>query len=102
MIHLIGLIVFGLIVGLIARALMPGRQPMTLLWTVLLGIAGSFIGSWLGQAFGWYGPYDGAGFIGSIVGAIVLLAIYHFATRGRNVASGQISSKEDHFPNKAA
>jgi uncharacterized membrane protein YeaQ/YmgE (transglycosylase-associated protein family) len=91
MFHLIGFIVFGFIVGLIARALMPGRDNMSLPITALLGIVGSLLGGWIGRAAGWYGPDDSAGFIVSTIGAIIVLAIYHFATRrrGRSVTGGR-------------
>lgn len=66
----------GLIVGLIARALMPGRQSMGLILTSLLGIAGSFVASYAGQFMGWYPPGAAAGWIASVVGAIVVLFVY--------------------------
>ena len=69
-------IVFGLIVGLVAKLLMPGRDPGGFIVTMLLGIAGAMIGGFLGRALGWYGPDQGAGFLMSIVGAILLLFIY--------------------------
>jgi uncharacterized membrane protein YeaQ/YmgE (transglycosylase-associated protein family) len=76
--HIIGWALFGLIVGVIARFLVPGRQPMSLLMTVLLGVVGSFVGggiSWLiwGDPEGTYNP---GGWIMSIVGAIILVLIY--------------------------
>jgi uncharacterized membrane protein YeaQ/YmgE (transglycosylase-associated protein family) len=75
--HLIGWIVFGLIVGIIAKLLVPGRDPGGFIVTALIGIVGALLAGWLGRAVGWYGPDDSAGFLMSIVGAIVLLAIYH-------------------------
>jgi uncharacterized membrane protein YeaQ/YmgE (transglycosylase-associated protein family) len=75
-------IIFGLIVGVIAKFLMPGRDPGGILVTILIGIAGSLLGGWLGRAFGLYSPGQPAGWIMSIVGALVLLMIYH-AVRGR-------------------
>jgi uncharacterized membrane protein YeaQ/YmgE (transglycosylase-associated protein family) len=69
-------IVFGLIVGVVAKLLMPGRDPGGFIVTMLLGIAGAMIGGFLGRALGWYGPNQGAGFLMSIVGAILLLFIY--------------------------
>jgi uncharacterized membrane protein YeaQ/YmgE (transglycosylase-associated protein family) len=69
-------ILFGLIVGLVAKLLMPGRDPGGFIVTMLLGIAGAMIGGFLGRAMGFYGPNQGAGFLMSIVGAIVLLFIY--------------------------
>jgi uncharacterized membrane protein YeaQ/YmgE (transglycosylase-associated protein family) len=73
---IIGAIIFGLIVGFFAKLLMPGRDPGGVLVTILLGIVGSVVGRYLGQAMGLYGPDDSAGFIMSLLGAIILLAIY--------------------------
>jgi len=72
----LGWIVFGLIVGAIAKLLMPGRDPGGWIITMALGIAGALLGGWFGRALGWYGPNDGAGFLMSLVGAVVLLALY--------------------------
>jgi len=76
MFGVIGWIIFGLIVGAIAKLLMPGRDPGGIIVTMLIGIAGSLIGGFLGRALGWYGPNDGAGYIVSILGAILLLWLY--------------------------
>jgi uncharacterized membrane protein YeaQ/YmgE (transglycosylase-associated protein family) len=76
MFHLIGWIIFGLIVGVIARALMPGRDPGGFLVTILLGIAGSVLGGFLARAVGWYGPHEAAGFLMSLAGSILLLWLY--------------------------
>jgi uncharacterized membrane protein YeaQ/YmgE (transglycosylase-associated protein family) len=70
MFHLLGWIIFGLIVGLIARVLMPGRDPGGFLVTVLLGIASAVLGGFLARAVGWYGPEESAGFLLSLAGAI--------------------------------
>jgi len=69
-------IVFGLIVGAVAKFVMPGRDPGGLVVTILLGVAGAVAGGYLGQALGFYQPGQAAGFIMSVVGAIVLLALY--------------------------
>lgn len=69
-------IIVGLVVGAIAKLLMPGRDPGGFIVTILLGIAGAFVGTFLGQAIGWYGEGDTAGFIASVVGAVILLAVY--------------------------
>jgi uncharacterized membrane protein YeaQ/YmgE (transglycosylase-associated protein family) len=69
-------IVLGFVVGVIAKLLHPGKDNMGFIATVLLGIGGSFMAGMLGQAFGWYQAGEGAGFIASVVLAIVLLAIY--------------------------
>jgi uncharacterized membrane protein YeaQ/YmgE (transglycosylase-associated protein family) len=81
--HFIGWIVFGLIVGAIARLLMPGRQPMGLIVTCLLGIAGSFIGGYIASAIHG-GPMDAsqpAGWIGAVLGALLLLFLYGMFAR---------------------
>jgi uncharacterized membrane protein YeaQ/YmgE (transglycosylase-associated protein family) len=86
MFGVVGWIVFGLIVGLVAKLLMPGRDPGGIIVTMLLGIVGALIGGFLGRALGLYGPEDPAGFIMSVLGAIIVLAIYRFSTqRGRTV-----------------
>jgi uncharacterized membrane protein YeaQ/YmgE (transglycosylase-associated protein family) len=76
MFGVIGWIVFGLIVGLIAKLLMPGRDPGGFIVTMLLGMAGAVIGGFIGRALGWYGPDEGAGFLMSLLGAIFLLVVY--------------------------
>lgn len=76
-------LIIGLIVGAVAKLLMPGRDPGGIIVTLLLGIAGAFVGTFLGQAIGWYGPNDGAGFIASVIGAMIVLAVYRAVTRGR-------------------
>jgi uncharacterized membrane protein YeaQ/YmgE (transglycosylase-associated protein family) len=68
--------IIGLIAGAVAKWIMPGKDPGGLLVTMLLGIAGSLVAGYLGRAIGWYAEGQGAGFIMSVVGAIVLLAIY--------------------------
>jgi uncharacterized membrane protein YeaQ/YmgE (transglycosylase-associated protein family) len=81
---ILGWIVFGLIVGVIAKLLMPGRDPGGFIVTILLGIVGAVVGGWIGRALGLYGPGEPAGFIMAVVGAILLLVIYRF-TVGRRV-----------------
>jgi uncharacterized membrane protein YeaQ/YmgE (transglycosylase-associated protein family) len=73
---IIGTIVVGFIVGLIARAIKPGDDRMGLIMTTLLGIAGAFIARYAGQAMGWYQADQPAGWIASVVGAVILLVIY--------------------------
>ncbi|MFC4299342.1 GlsB/YeaQ/YmgE family stress response membrane protein [Castellaniella hirudinis] len=73
---IIGMIIVGFIVGLIARALMPGEQKLGLILTTLLGIVGSVVAGYLGAALGIYQAGQGAGWIGSIVGALIVLFIY--------------------------
>jgi uncharacterized membrane protein YeaQ/YmgE (transglycosylase-associated protein family) len=76
MFGVIGWIVFGLIVGAIAKLLMPGRDPGGFIVTMALGIAGALLGGFIGRALHWYGPNDSAGFFMSLLGAIVLLFLY--------------------------
>lgn len=66
----------GLVVGAIAKFLMPGKDPGGFIITILLGIAGSMVGGYLGSALGLYAPGEGAGLIMSVIGALILLAIY--------------------------
>jgi len=69
-------IIIGFVVGVIAKLIMPGKENMGFIMTTLLGIAGSLVATYAGQAIGWYEAGQGAGWIGSIVGAFVLLWIY--------------------------
>jgi uncharacterized membrane protein YeaQ/YmgE (transglycosylase-associated protein family) len=81
MLHLLWIALIGLIVGALAKFIMPGRDGGGIFVTMLLGIAGSVIATWLGRLIGLYGPDASAGFLMSILGAIVVLAIYHFIRR---------------------
>ncbi len=74
--HIIATLVIGLIVGALAKLVMPGRDPGGIIVTILLGVAGAFIAGMLGHAFGWYEPQQGPGIIASILGSVVLLGIY--------------------------
>ena len=70
-------IIIGFIAGVIAKLITPGKnEPSGFILTTILGIAGAFVATWLGQALGWYRPDEGAGLIGAIVGAIVVLLIW--------------------------
>ena len=80
---IIGWIIFGLIVGAVAKFLMPGRDPGGWIVTILLGMAGALVGGFLGRAVGWYGPNDAAGFVMALVGALVLLGLYRLTLRRR-------------------
>lgn len=80
--YIIGWILFGLAVGIVAKFLMPGRDPGGFFITALLGIVGSLVGGFLGRLLGWYGDGDPVGFVMAVVGSIVLLAAYR-ATMGR-------------------
>jgi uncharacterized membrane protein YeaQ/YmgE (transglycosylase-associated protein family) len=81
------MVVVGFVVGLIARAILPGTQSLGIILTSVLGIAGSFAAGFIGQALGWYQAGQGAGFIGSVVGAIVLLFIVS-KLKGSGASSG--------------
>ena len=85
MFGLLGWILFGLIVGVIAKLLTPGRDPGGFVVTILLGIAGSLLGGFIGRALGWYGSSQSAGLFMSIVGAVILLAIFHLIFGRRTV-----------------
>lgn len=82
MLGILGWIVFGLIVGVLAKLLMPGRDPGGMLITMALGIAGALVGGFLGRTLGWYQPGEAAGFVMATLGALLLLFIYRrFAAR---------------------
>jgi uncharacterized membrane protein YeaQ/YmgE (transglycosylase-associated protein family) len=83
MIAILSWIVFGLIVGALAKLLMPGNDPGGIFVTILLGIAGAMVGGLLGRAMGFYEQDQAAGYIMSIIGAIVLLALYRMVIRRR-------------------
>jgi uncharacterized membrane protein YeaQ/YmgE (transglycosylase-associated protein family) len=85
--HVLWMIVVGLIVGALAKLIMPGRDPGGIIITILLGIAGSLVAGFLGRAVGWYREGEPIGFIASVIGAIVLLAIYRFIV-GRTSGTG--------------
>ena len=82
----IGWIVFGLVVGIVAKFLMPGRDPGGFILTIILGVVGALLGGFLGRAVGWYGPNDPVGFVMAVVGSIILLGSYRMiAGRARTV-----------------
>jgi uncharacterized membrane protein YeaQ/YmgE (transglycosylase-associated protein family) len=77
-------IIIGFVAGIIAKFITPGsNEPSGFILTVVLGIAGAFLATYLGQAIGWYGPNDQAGFIGAIVGAVIVLLIWGAIVRKR-------------------
>jgi uncharacterized membrane protein YeaQ/YmgE (transglycosylase-associated protein family) len=81
MMHILWIILIGFVIGLLAKMLTPGRDPSGFFITAVIGIAGSLLATYGGQALGLYAAGEPAGFIGSVVGAIVLLAIYHLVRR---------------------
>ena len=78
-------IIIGFVAGIIAKFIMPGdNEPSGFILTTILGIVGAFVATWLGQALGWYGPNEGAGLIGAVVGALIVLFVYGaFVSRRR-------------------
>lgn len=76
-------ILFGLVIGIIAKLLMPGRDPGGFIITILLGIAGAVLGGFIGRAMGFYGERESAGWLISILGAVILLALYRMMARRR-------------------
>jgi uncharacterized membrane protein YeaQ/YmgE (transglycosylase-associated protein family) len=82
--YIIGWILFGLAVGIVAKLLMPGRDPGGFFITALLGIVGALLGGFLGRLVGWYGDGDSVGFVMAIIGSLILLAAYRL-TMGRAV-----------------
>jgi uncharacterized membrane protein YeaQ/YmgE (transglycosylase-associated protein family) len=83
MLSILGWIVFGLIIGAIAKLLMPGRDPGGIIVTMLLGIVGALLGGFLGRSLGLYGPGEAAGFVMSLIGAIILLLLYRLLVARR-------------------
>jgi len=77
---ILGWILFGLIVGAVAKLLMPGRDPGGFIITILIGIAGALVGGFLGRAFGLYGEGDPVGFFMAVLGSIILLWLYRLST----------------------
>jgi uncharacterized membrane protein YeaQ/YmgE (transglycosylase-associated protein family) len=86
--HILWIIIIGFVAGVVAKLITPGgNEPQGFILTTILGIVGAFVATYLGQAIGWYGPDDSAGFIGATVGAIVLLLIWGLVTRNRPSAT---------------
>ena len=81
MLHFLWMCLIGLIAGALAKLIMPGKDPGGVIITMLLGIAGSLVAGFLGRALGWYEAGEGAGLIMSVIGAILLLAIYRMVKR---------------------
>lgn len=76
MLHLIWVIIIGLVAGALAKLIMPGKDPGGLIVTIVLGVVGALLATFLGRLIGWYGPGESAGFIAAVIGAIILLAAY--------------------------
>lgn len=84
--HILLFLLFGLVVGIVARFLVPGRERGGWVMSIVLGIAGAYVGGFLGRAFGFYGNGQAAGFVMSVVGAVLLLFAYHALRGGRAAA----------------
>jgi uncharacterized membrane protein YeaQ/YmgE (transglycosylase-associated protein family) len=82
--HILWMLIIGLIAGALAKLIMPGKDPGGIIITMLIGVAGSFIAGFLGRALGWYDPNESAGFIASVLGAILLLGIYRLVVGRRH------------------
>jgi len=77
-------IIIGFVAGVVAKLIMPGKnEPSGFILTTILGIVGAFVATYLGQSLGWYRPDEGAGFIGAVVGAIIILALWGWMTGRR-------------------
>ncbi len=81
MLHLLWTAIIGIVVGVLAKLIMPGKEPGGIFITMAIGIAGSFLGTFLGRSIGHYQPDQSAGFIMSLIGALILLGIYHLIRR---------------------
>ena len=79
-------ILIGFVVGLIAKAITPGRDPSGFIITAIIGIVGALLATFAGRALGWYGPGETAGFLAALIGAVIVLVIYH-VVRGRSVTT---------------
>ncbi len=85
MFGILGWIVFGLVVGALAKLVMPGRDPGGVIVTILLGIVGAVLGGWIGRTMGMYGPNEPAGFVMALIGAVAVLALYRMAVGRKRV-----------------
>ncbi len=79
--HILWTLLIGLLAGIVAKLITPGKDPGGFIVTTLLGIAGAFVATYLGQMVGWYKAGQSAGFIGAVVGAVLLLILYHVVRR---------------------
>jgi uncharacterized membrane protein YeaQ/YmgE (transglycosylase-associated protein family) len=81
---IIGTLLIGLIAGFVARLLMPGRDAAGFIVTMLLGVAGAFVATWIGHAVGWYQPGEAAGFVGAVIGALLILFVHRMVVGRRS------------------
>jgi uncharacterized membrane protein YeaQ/YmgE (transglycosylase-associated protein family) len=85
-VHILWIILIGLVAGIIARFLAPGpNNPSGFILTTLLGIAGAFVATWIGQAIGWYRLDQGAGLLGAVVGTLIVLFVWHRLVTNRTI-----------------
>jgi uncharacterized membrane protein YeaQ/YmgE (transglycosylase-associated protein family) len=93
-VHILWIIIIGFIAGIIARLLAPGpNNPTGFILTTVLGIVGAFLATFIGQAIGWYRPDQGAGLIGAVVGAIIILFIWHRLVSIRTISDPGVSGR---------
>jgi uncharacterized membrane protein YeaQ/YmgE (transglycosylase-associated protein family) len=88
--HILWMLIIGLVVGALAKLVMPGKDPGGIIVTMLIGVAGSIIAGFIGRAAGWYAPGQSAGFIASIVGALLLLGIYRLVIGRHHTADTMV------------
>ncbi|CAN5628962.1 GlsB/YeaQ/YmgE family stress response membrane protein [soil metagenome] len=86
MVGFIWMLLIGLVVGAIAKLIMPGKDPGGIIVTILIGIVGALVAGFLGRALGWYSEGDPVGFIASVIGAILLLLVYRMVVGNRRVS----------------
>jgi uncharacterized membrane protein YeaQ/YmgE (transglycosylase-associated protein family) len=82
---ILGTLIIGLLAGIVAKLIMPGRDPGGFIITMVLGVVGAFLATWLGQSLGWYDADETAGFLGAVIGSIIILAIYRLFVGRRTV-----------------
>jgi uncharacterized membrane protein YeaQ/YmgE (transglycosylase-associated protein family) len=93
-VHILWIIIIGFLAGIIARLFAPGpNNPSGFILTTVLGIVGAFIATFLGQAIGWYGPDQGAGLIGAVVGALVVLFVWHRLVVNRTISDPGVTGR---------
>ena len=86
MLHLLWIIIIGFVAGAVAKLIMPGKDPGGFIITIVLGIVGALLATFLGRLVGWYQPGQGAGFVAAIVGSVILLAIYRLIRKKQTSA----------------
>jgi uncharacterized membrane protein YeaQ/YmgE (transglycosylase-associated protein family) len=93
-VYFLGIIIIGFLAGIIARLLAPGpNNPTGFILTTVLGIIGAFIATFVGQAIGWYGPGQGAGLIGAVVGALIVLFVWHRLVVNRTISDPGVTGR---------